>query len=79
MGPVLEGESGRSAGTASTYTIMYKTDSGGSRGVTQGAQPGSFDDLEGWDAGRGGGAQEEGDLCIVMADSPCMAEANPTL
>ena len=55
VGPVGEGESGTSTGIASTYTIMYKTDSGGSRGITQGAQPGSVDDLEGWDAGRRGG------------------------
>ena len=46
----------------------------GRHGITQGAQPGSSDDLEGWEA------LEEGDLCIVMADSPCgIAETNIAL
>ena len=46
----------------------------GRHGIMQGAQPGSSDDLEVWEA------IEEGDLCIVMADSPCgMAETNTAL
>ena len=38
------------------------------------------DNLEGWD-GKGfrGEGQEGGDLCILMADSYCMAEANTIL
>lgn len=36
-------------------TITCKTDSGGNRGITQGAQPGSVDDLEaGMQGGEGG-------------------------
>ena len=32
----------------------------------------------GW-GGSGGEVQETGDICILMADSPCgMAETNPT-
>ena len=40
------------------------------------------DDLEGWDGGVGNGkkAQEGGDICTHMADSPCCsAETNMTL
>ena len=38
------------------------------------------DDLEGWDEGWGGGqAQDEGHVCIHMADSQCRAETNTTL
>ena len=39
------------------------------------------DNLEGWDEGCGGReVQEEGDICISMADSHCcMAETNTSL
>ena len=39
------------------------------------------DDLDGWDgAGDGREVQEEGDICIHIADSlRCTAEANTTL
>jgi hypothetical protein len=54
--------------------------------ITQGAQPRALwqpswvgwvlcDNLAGWD----GGAQEEGDIGIHMADSGCLADTNITL
>ena len=37
------------------------------------------DDLEGWDGGKGREVQEEGDTCILMANSCCyMAETKTT-
>ena len=37
------------------------------------------EDLEGWDAERGGKLEAEGDVCIMMADLRCIAETNTTL
>ena len=38
------------------------------------------DDLEGWDGAGKREAEEQGNICIIMADSPCCkAETNTTL
>ena len=48
--------------------------------MTQGAQLGLYDNLEGWDGARDGREVQEGkDICIPMVDSCCMAETNTTL
>lgn len=47
--------------------------------VTQGAQLGVYDDLEGWDGGNRKKAQEGGNMCIHVADSRCRtAKTNTT-
>ena len=51
----------------------------GSCCVTQGAQPGTLRDLEGWDAGSGREAQEGGNIYTHIADSRPTAETNTTL
>ena len=44
---------------------------------TQEAYPVLCDNQEKWDGVRGGGIQEGGDTCILMADShSCTAETN---
>ena len=37
----------------------------GCRRVTQGAQPGALDDLEGWE-GQGGRLRREGYMCVCL-------------
>ena len=39
----------------------------GRRRVTQGAQPGALDDLEGWE-GRGGRLRREGYMCVCVCN-----------
>ena len=45
--------------------------------ITQGAQPGALQQSEGWNRVGGGREVQEGeDICILMADSRCVAETN---
>ena len=51
----------------------------GSCYVTQEAQLGVCDDLEGWDGGNRKRAQEGGNMCIHVADSCCCTAKTNTM
>ena len=61
-------------------THMCKIESKWNSCIAQGAQLELCDDLEKWDGGVEGEAQEGGDTCIIIADSHCcIAETNTAL
>ena len=65
-----------------TYITICKTDSQWEFAIwLKELKPGPCNNLEGWDGEGGGrGGQEQGDICIPMADSCwCFAETNTIL